>query len=80
MITVTCVPEVIQILEATYPRLKVELKVATSAALAEVVNALFLDLAILADPQVKSDINVEEMAFSEVAWGGASSKHIGSSS
>lgn len=80
MIAITCLPDIIQILEATYPRLKVELKVATSVALAEMLNADLLDLAILADPQVKSDIHVEKMALSEVAWVGASTKRIGGSS
>ena len=80
MIAITCLPEIIQMLEATYPRLKVELKVATSVALGEMLNSDLLDMAILADPQVKSHISVETLALAEVAWVGGSGRRVGGSS
>jgi len=70
MIAITCLPDIIQALKAAYPRLRVELKVATSVLLAEMLNTDKLDIAILADPQVKPQIKVAPLGLAEVAWVG----------
>lgn len=71
MVAITCLPDIIQALKAAYPRLRVELKVATSMALADMLNTDKLDIAILADPQVKSHIKVAPLGLAEVAWVGS---------
>ncbi len=71
MFAITCLPQVIELLEATYPDLQVELTVATSVALADLINSNKLDIAILADPQVKPHVEVEPIAQAEVAWVGS---------
>ncbi len=76
MIAITCLPQIIQMIELAYPRLTIELMVTHSMALTTLINANKLDFAILANPDVQTHINVQQLAFADLAWLGASKKRL----
>jgi DNA-binding transcriptional LysR family regulator len=76
MVAITCLPQIIQMIELAYPRLTVELMVTHSMALSELMNANKLDFAILANPDVQTHIKVEPLALADVAWLGARKKRL----
>ena len=73
----TCLPEIVRTLETTYPRLQIELSVTNSTALGEMLIRKKLDLAFMTDPRLPSDISLEALGRTDVAWLSHPGKPIG---
>ncbi|WP_083827886.1 LysR family transcriptional regulator [Achromobacter insuavis] len=63
-----CLPAIVRQLEQRYPRLQVELTIANSLVLSERLNTNQLDIAFLIDAGVSHHVQVEPLAWAEVAW------------
>jgi DNA-binding transcriptional LysR family regulator len=68
MVAITCLPEIIQIIEQTHPLLKIEVTVASSLELSRLVFERKLDVALISNPQVIEGVQLREIAHAEVAW------------
>lgn len=68
MFAMTCLPEIIGILEEKFPRLKIELTVNNSIALAGLLNHKQLDLAFLTESNFRLHIRAEALGLTDVAW------------
>jgi DNA-binding transcriptional LysR family regulator len=73
----TCLPDFIRTLEVTYPKLRVELTVANSTALANLLNHKTLDLAFMTDPRLNRSVTVEPIGQTDVAWMSSPGRRIG---
>ncbi|MGE8603613.1 LysR family transcriptional regulator [Bordetella trematum] len=69
-IAMVCLPAIVQQLEQRYPRLHIELTIANSLVLSERLNTNQLDIAFLIDAGVSHHVQVEPLAWAEVAWMG----------
>lgn len=67
-IAMVCLPAIVQQLEQRYPRLHIELTIANSLVLSERLNTNQLDIAFLIDAGVSHHVQVEPLAWAEVAW------------
>jgi DNA-binding transcriptional LysR family regulator len=70
-IAITCLPEIIALLEDTFPDLRVELSIANSFLLCEQVAANRLDIALVSQPGPDRHVALEPLAMAEVAWLGS---------
>ncbi len=69
-IAMLCLPAIVRQLEQRYPRLHIELTIANSLVLSERLNTNQLDIAFLIDAGVSHHVQVEPLAWAEVAWMG----------
>ncbi|MFU2052450.1 LysR family transcriptional regulator [Bordetella hinzii] len=69
-----CLPAIVRRLEQRYPRLQVELTIANSLVLSERLNTNQLDIAFLIDAGVSHHVQVEPLAWAEVAWIGKTAR------
>ncbi len=76
MFAMSYLPQIVQRLEVAYPQLRVELHVANSVMLADLLNRNQLDLAFLVDPAVRDHVVVEPLKVQEVAWISSASKRL----
>ncbi len=77
MFAMSYLPQIVETLETAYPQLRIELRVANSVILADLLNANQLDLAFLVDPDVRDHVSVEPLKLQEVAWMTSPSKSLG---
>jgi len=77
MFAMSYLPQIVQTLETAYPQLRIELRVANSVILADLLNANQLDLAFLVDPDVRDHVTVEPLKLQEVAWMSSPAKNLG---
>ena len=70
-IAITCLSEIIALLEDTFPNLRVELSIANSFLLCEQLAANRLEIAFVSMPGSDRHISVEPLATAEVAWLGS---------
>ena len=76
MIAITCLPEIIRMLESTHPLLKIEIRVTNSVELAHLISEKHLDIAVLSNPRVNDEVKVEHLALAKLSWMGAASRHL----
>lgn len=70
-IAMTCLPEIIALLEDRLPDLRVELSIANSFLLCEQVANNRLDIAFVSQPGPDRNVALEPLATAEVAWLGS---------
>lgn len=76
MFAMTCLPEIIGTLEEKFPRLKIELTVNNSVALADMLNRKQLDLAFLAESRLHLHVRTEPLGLADIAWLGSANKKL----
>ncbi len=72
----TCLPGVVNALEAAYPQLRIELTVTHSTALGELLTHKKLDLALLTETRLNSSIAIEPIGRTDVAWISGPGRHL----
>lgn len=72
----TCLPEIIAVLERKYPRLKIELTAANSVQLMDMLHSNQLDIAFLSQPEQRSRIALAPLGESDIAWVGAAARPL----
>lgn len=70
-ISITCLPEIVALLEDTFPKLRVELSIANSFLLCEQVARNQLDIAFVTRPDSDKHVSLEPLAMAEIAWLGS---------
>lgn len=73
-LAMTCLPEVVGMLEASYPDLRVNLTIATSTDLVDLLDQKNLDIAFLGEPARKESCWFELIGSLETAWVGGVGK------
>jgi LysR family cyn operon transcriptional activator len=67
---ISCLPELLTRMESIYPDLRVELTIARSTALAELLNAKLLDIAFMVETALDPGVRVHPLAYCRMAWFG----------
>jgi len=70
-IAITCLPEIIALLEDTFPKLRVELSIANSFQLCDQIARNQLDIAFVSQPAPDQHVSLEPLAMAEIAWLGS---------
>ncbi|WP_144633682.1 LysR family transcriptional regulator [Bordetella genomosp. 13] len=75
-ISITCLPEIIALLEDTFPNLRVELSIANSFLLCDQVARNKLDIAFVTRPDSDKHVSLEPLAMAEIAWLGSARRPL----
>ncbi|NGM88982.1 LysR family transcriptional regulator [Parapusillimonas sp. SGNA-6] len=73
-VAIACLPQIMSILDDTYPKLRVALTVANSFVLSEQLKSGHLDIAFLSDPGIEGQVHMESLAAAPLAWIGSARK------